>query len=108
MSKTANLTPMLNQYLEALFPQNGAQKEKKTHSPKRDHIQKLFESEPDLQLVGVKNTMWAAYNAVARFEDYRTVKTEGGGQRLNRVWFGAGADLKMKALEEAVRLAASN
>lgn len=30
------------------------------------------------------------------------------GQRLNRVWFGAEADLKTKALEEAVRVAVSN
>lgn len=99
---------MLDQYLEVLFPQNDVQKKNGTYSPKRDHIQTLFDSAPDLQLPGVQHTLWAAYNAVTRFEDYRKVKTEGGGQRLNRVWFGAGADLKMKALEEAVRIAASN
>ena len=99
---------MLDQCLDALFPRNEAQKEKGIYSPKRDHIRELFESAPDLLLPGVKHTMWAAYNAVTRFEDYREVKTKNAGQRSNRVWFGAGADLKMKALEETVRIASSN
>jgi phage/plasmid-like protein (TIGR03299 family) len=97
---------MLEEYMQVLFPLSDAQKKNETHSPKWDHVTELFETAPDLQLAGVKNTMWAAYNAVTRFEDYRQVNKESDGQRLNRVWFGAGADLKMKALDEAVRIAA--
>lgn len=96
---------MLEEYLAALFPKSESQKKNETHSPKWDHVTKLFETKPDLQLPGVKGTLWAAYNAVTRFEDYRVVKTENEANRLNRVWFGEGADLKTKALVEAMRIA---
>lgn len=45
-------------------------------------------------------------NAVTRFEDYRQVRDEIPSKRLERVWFGRGADLKVNALNEALRLAA--
>jgi phage/plasmid-like protein (TIGR03299 family) len=99
---------MLENYLAALFPKTEAQKERGTHSPKWDHVINLFETAPDLQIPGVKGTMWAAYNAVTRFEDYREVKDESNANRLNRVWFGAGADLKINALTEATRVATNN
>jgi phage/plasmid-like protein (TIGR03299 family) len=99
---------VLQAYLRSLFPLSAAQKLNDTHSPKWDHVTQLFETAPDLQLPGVRGTMWAAYNAVTRFEDYRGVERESPSQRLNRVWFGAGADLKVKALEEAVRLSNEN
>jgi phage/plasmid-like protein (TIGR03299 family) len=96
---------MLHEYLAALFPKSEAQKRNETHPPKWDHVTKLFETADNLQLPGVKGTLWAAYNAVTQFEDYREVKTENEANRLNRVWFGAGADLKIKALNEAMRMA---
>lgn len=99
---------MLEDYLAALFPKSESQKDKGTHPPKWDHVTKLFETVPDLQLPGVKGSLWAAYNAVTRFEDYRVVKDENEANRLNRVWFGAGADLKIKALTEAMRMAGNN
>lgn len=99
---------MLEEYLAALFPKSESQKKNETHSPKWDHVTKLFETIPDLQHPGVKGSLWAAYNAVTRFEDYRVVKSENEANRLNRVWFGAGAELKIKALTEAVRLAENN
>lgn len=99
---------MLEEYLAALFPRNESQEKRGTNPPKWDHVTKLFETLPDLQYPGVKRSLWAAYNAVTRFEDYRVVKTENEAKRLNRVWFGAGADLKIKALTEAVRMAVNN
>lgn len=99
---------MLEEYLATLFPKSGSQKKRGTHPPKWDHVTELYETAPDLQLPGVKGSLWAAYNAVTRFEDYRVVKTESESNRLNRVWFGAGADLKINALAEAKRIAASN
>ncbi len=99
---------MLQTYLAALFPKSAPQKKDGTHSPKWDHVTALFEKSPDLQLPGVKGTLWAAYNAVTRFEDYREVKDESESSRLNRVWFGAGADLKTRALTEATLLATNN
>lgn len=99
---------MLEAYLACLFPKSESQKKNGNHPPKWDHVTELFETIPDLQLSGVKGSFWAVYNAVTRFEDYRVVKTENEGGRLNRVWFGAGADLKIKALTEALRMAESN
>ena len=98
---------MFETYLAALYPKSEPQKEAGTHSPKWDHVMDLFEPAPDLQIAGVKGTLWAAYNAVTRFEDYREVKNESQSNRLNRVWFGAGADLKIRALTEATLLATS-
>jgi phage/plasmid-like protein (TIGR03299 family) len=99
---------MFDEYLAALFPKSESQKKKGTNPPKWDYVRELFETIPDLQLPGVKGTLWAAYNAVTRFEDYREVKNESEANRLNRVWFGAGADLKIKALTEAMHMAAPN
>jgi len=99
---------MLEDYLASLFPKSEAQKKNGTYPPKWNRVTELFESTPDLQLPGVKGSLWAAYNAVTQFEDYRVVKTENKANRLNRVWFGAGADLKIKALTEAMRMAENN
>jgi hypothetical protein len=73
-------------------------------SPKSIHTSRLLEEVPDLQIRGVRGTMWAAYNAITRFEDYRDVQYEPSDARLDRVWFGSGADLKLKALQKTVDL----
>lgn len=96
----------MNKYLETLFPLTEAQKKKDETPPKWLHIKKVFESRPDLQLDGVRGTLWGAYNAVAAFEDYRQPKQEElADQRLERTWFGSGAELKQKALEKASEFA---
>jgi phage/plasmid-like protein (TIGR03299 family) len=92
----------MNKYLETLFPLTEAQKKKGETPPKWQYIKEVFESRPDLQLGGVRGTLWGAYNAVAAFEDYRQPKQEEpGDQRLERTWFGSGAELKQRALEKA-------
>jgi hypothetical protein len=48
-----------------------------------------------------RNTLWALYNAVVRHEDYRETREVEPASRLERVWFGDGRDLKIKALELA-------
>ena len=45
-----------------------------------------------------RNTLWGLYNAVVRAEDYRDARQD-GPSRLERVWFGSGHDLKVKALD---------
>ncbi len=51
-----------------------------------------------------RDTMWGLYNAVTRVEDYRETTEALPESRLERVWFGRGADKKIKALETAVAL----
>ncbi len=51
-----------------------------------------------------RHSMWALYNAVTRAEDYRETRETNAEARLERVWFGSGADLKIKALHAALAL----
>lgn len=98
---------LLDRYLDSVFPKTAAQKKKGERPPKWGHVLRLLDEIPDLQMNGVRGTMWAAYNAITRFEDYRPVEHEGNEARLERVWFGAGADLKLRALQKAAEMAAS-
>ena len=92
----------LQQYLNALFPKTPSQKKEGEEPPKWTHLRELLATTPDLQLPGVKGTLWAAYNAITRFEDYkRPPQEEEPDQRLERTWFGSGADVKLKALQRA-------
>ena len=93
----------LDVYLERVYPQKS--EEKKPARPlKWDAITNLFES-GDSPSSRPNHTLWGAYNAVTRYEDYRQTNEAGPDQRLNRVWFGAGADLKLRALQHAEVLA---
>lgn len=98
----------LEQYFEAIFPRTAAQKQKGENPRRWEFLQEVFAGQPDLQLPGVRGTLWAAYNAITRFEDYKQPQQEEQpDQRLERTWFGGGADIKLKALEKAKELAAS-
>jgi phage/plasmid-like protein (TIGR03299 family) len=98
---------MLDEYLGALFPRSPAQQRDRSNPPKWDEVKYLFETRPDLQLPGVRGTLWGAYNAVTAFEDYRLARDDTPAKRLDRVWFGSGADLKARALAKALDLAAA-
>lgn len=96
----------LTQYLAAVFPRTDAQKKTGKEPPRWGFLRRVLETQEDLQLPGVRGTLWAAYNAVTRFEDYKQPRPdELPDQRLERTWFGAGADTKLKALTAATQLA---
>ncbi|MGO8747670.1 MAG: DUF932 domain-containing protein [Thermoguttaceae bacterium] len=98
----------LEHYFEAVFPRSDAQKKKGEKPLRWRFLQELFETEKDLQLPGVHGTLWGAYNAIARFEDYKQPQQEEQpDQRLERTWFGGGADTKLNALTQAAALANS-
>lgn len=96
---------LIDEYLESVLPKSKSQKAKGETPPKWIHVLQLLDEIDDLQIAGVKGTMWALYNAITRFEDYREVDSELPDRRLNRVWFGSGADLKLRALQSAAKLA---
>lgn len=54
----------------------------------------------------MKGPFRAAYNAVTACEDHRKARDDTPGKRLARVWFGSGADLQAKALDQALKVAA--
>ena len=91
----------LMDYFNAVFP-----KGKNAPEPKNwQLLQEVFEAQPDIQIPGVRGTLWGAYNSITRFEDYKNnKKDEQPDQRLERIWFGSGADLKLKALDKAIDL----
>jgi len=96
----------LEQYFESVYPRSVAQQKSGEKPPRWVSLQEIFDGRPDLQIEGVRGTLWAAYNAVTRFEDYKQPQQEElPEQRLERTWFGGGADIKLKALEKAKELA---
>lgn len=103
MAKKRLSEDLLKRYLEVVFPNP----KKGNPPPKQAHVRKLLDEADDLQMNGVRGTLWAAFNAVTRFEDYREVHGEVSESRLNRVWFGSGADLKLKAFQAARDLIAA-
>ena len=106
MAKIQMKENRLENYFEAVFPRSEAQKKKGEKPQRWGFLRKIFESHHDLQLPGVRGTLWGAYNAVTRFEDYKQPRQEEQPeQRLERTWFGGGADIKLRALEKAKELA---
>lgn len=96
----------IEEFFEEVFPRSAAQK-KKGEKPRRwEYLRKAVDTQKDLQLPGVRGTLWAAYNAITWHEDYKqSQQEEQQDQRLERTWFGGGADIKLKALAKAEYLA---
>ena len=98
----------LESYFDAVFPRSQSQKKKGEKPDRWRALREIFEGRPDLQMTGVRDSLWGAYNAVIRFEDYKQPQQEElEDQRLERTWFGGGAAIKLSALEKAKELAAS-
>jgi phage/plasmid-like protein (TIGR03299 family) len=96
----------LEEYFEAVYPRTEPQRREGKKPQRWEFLREVFDGQPDLQLPGVRGTLWGAYNAVTRFEDYKQPQQEEQpDQRLERTWFGGGAEVKLKALEKAKELA---
>jgi phage/plasmid-like protein (TIGR03299 family) len=93
-------TVRLNTYLQAVYPMTEQQRREHIRPERWDRVAMLFER-GDSPALHPSHTLWGAYNAVTRYEDYRIANEAGPDRRLNRVWFGKGADLKLHALNVA-------
>ncbi len=108
LAKIQIVEDRLEEYFGAVFPLSEGQRKTSKEPPRWKNLREAYESQPGLQLPGVRGTLWAAYNAITYFEDYeQPQQDEQPDQRLQRVWFGGGADVKLKALEKAKELAAA-
>jgi hypothetical protein len=96
-------TDRLNNYVEAAYPLTEQQREAKKRPDRWKRLPELFEV-GGAAMFAPSHTLWGAYNAVTRYEDYRQAKEAGPERRLNRVWFGLSADVKLHALQQADRL----
>jgi phage/plasmid-like protein (TIGR03299 family) len=98
----------LEKYIKLVFV--GPQYEKmeaEGKKPARDILPKvinLFENGHGANMIGVRGTMWAAYNAVNEYLGYE--KGNDAQARLDNMWFGQSAVTNEKALEVAVKLSA--
>lgn len=71
---------------------------------KVDRLVQLYKSGPGADLPSAKGTVWGALNAVTRYIDFET-PTRGDSSRFARGQFGPNANLKDRALAEALELA---
>ncbi len=98
----------IDRYLNLLFPKTKTQKAKGTESDRRARIKTILDDKT-VTPEESRNSLWGLYNAVVRDEDFRASRKANADARLERVWFGPGQDLKLKALKIAraqLRLAA--
>jgi phage/plasmid-like protein (TIGR03299 family) len=108
MAKVQLDAAALAEYLDLVFPKTAGQKERGEEPERWTHVRETFETLPDLNLPGVKGTLWAAYNAITRFEDYKHSRNEeDSSERLERMWFGSSADTKLTALLQAKEFAST-
>ena len=83
--------------LEILFPRTERQKKEGLEPERWGRIKHILE-DGTVTPRKTRNTLWALYNAITRDEDYRKSREASSEARLERVWFGTGNDLKIKAL----------
>ena len=65
---------------------------------------RLYEYGRGNQENGVKGTLWTAYNGITELVDHHW-SYDNRAQRLSWLWFGEGERIKVRAFEEAVKLA---
>lgn len=88
-------------YLEAVLGRTENQREQRREPERWGFVREILEDRT-LTPVATGGTLWALYNAVIAFEDYRTPRNETEPTaRLRRVWFEGGTDTKFRALREA-------
>jgi phage/plasmid-like protein (TIGR03299 family) len=89
-----------NSFLEMLFPRTDLQKRNNAEPERWIRIKQILE-DTHLTPPATRRTLWALYNAIVHDEDYRKSNADNPDSRLDRVWFGSGNTLKLKALQAA-------
>jgi phage/plasmid-like protein (TIGR03299 family) len=89
-----------NRFLELLFPLTDKQKKANQEPERWMRIRAALDDEK-ITPTETRNTLWGLYNAVVWDEDYRSSREANQGARLERIWFGSGHDLKIRALNFA-------
>lgn len=110
---------MIDEYVDRVFGFDKEDREKKSLSssyqsyPKGNRrvliinkLKELLYSDTN-KLPGIQNTLWAMFNALVEYLDYRkTYKTR--DSRLESIWFGHSARLKSIAFKEALNFVELN
>ena len=89
-------------YLDLVYPRTEKQRKCNQVPEKWEHVFELLETDESLRQPETKGTLWAAYNAVTRYEDYKKIEARDEPERrLQSVWFGRSADIKLNAWNQA-------
>jgi len=113
---------ILNTYIENVFPKpelkkyrddQSYEKALNKHKDMKIQIVSLFEKGRGNDLPEIKGTLWAGYNAIVEYVDYkkivnREVDTNRQLKNLNNIWFSQGMQTKEFALQEAEKILVSN
>jgi phage/plasmid-like protein (TIGR03299 family) len=94
----------LEEYLKQVLPDpqdKADDRAQKRVAEARRSSAALFESGRGNDLPGVRGTLWAGYNGVAEYIDYRSTRQE-RDRRLDSIWFGSGYLTKARAFRIAV------
>ena len=106
MTKVSFSQKTLHQYYDNVIPLPTAIKdpmtERKYEYVKKQHeaFEVVFQGGRGRDLKGVSGTLWAAYNSIVELTDYKKTKSS-QEKRLESIWFGRGASLKVKAFQVA-------
>jgi phage/plasmid-like protein (TIGR03299 family) len=105
----------LRGYIEAIFlmpPLPANEHESVIHERRRKEVERsrwaaasIFQQSPRCRLAG--DTLWSAYNAVTELIDHWIPAASRGrspNAQLNRIWFGSGQTIKVRAFDRAVQI----
>jgi len=104
--------PQIEDYFKRLYPDPPNGDNSRTNNI-RQELMRLFEEGIGHNQSAVRDTTWAAYNAVTEWVDHhRSTRSkspvDSASKRLNSAWFGSGARLKARAWELALDIATQN
>jgi phage/plasmid-like protein (TIGR03299 family) len=98
----------LDKYLKGVFPDPTKRQDENQHQRAiqqaeydREGSAYFFEQGRGNDAPKVKGTLWAAYNGVAEYIDYRRFENSGDDRQLNAIWFGEGYSAKARAFTVA-------
>jgi len=98
--------PEVEMFMRSLFQPSPEQVEKKANERAMGKVLAMFEGEGrGSNLASSAGTAYGLLNAVTEFVDHER-QARSTDNRLDSAWFGQGAALKQKALEQAIALAA--
>jgi len=102
---------ILKDYLNRLFPDNSTSEKHTRTENIRAEIANLYVNGVGQDIDGVKGTLWALYNGVTEYVDYhRSTRAASDAQRdsnrLESLFLGSGADIKVDAMDLALEMAA--
>jgi phage/plasmid-like protein (TIGR03299 family) len=97
-------TEQLDKYFRALYP-DPEKGDPARAKATRMALFGIMEQGLGMDMPGVRGTAYGAYNAVTQFVDHHTGTDM--RRRLESSWWGDGSKLKIKAFDEAVKMAAN-